>query len=98
MDPSGEMEIDVGGSPQQKKNPADQKTLREIVEQDNILEIEMQVESDVEGGIDIDNDCIHGHLKFVQVPSYQQESSLCDKDMTIELIQQIESINIRLYR
>ena len=46
----------------------------------------MQVESDVEGGIDIDNECIYGHLQFIQVPSYQQESSLCDQDMTIELM------------
>lgn len=60
---------------------------KEELEQDNIFEIEMQVESDVEGGIDIDNDCIYGHLLFLQIPSYQQESSLCDQDMTIELIQ-----------
>ena len=47
----------------------------------------MQVESDVEGGIDIDNECIYGHLNFIQVPSYQQESSMCDQEMTIELMQ-----------
>lgn len=46
------------------------RTQREVLEQDNIFEIEMQVESDVEGGIDIDNECIYGHLNFIQVPSY----------------------------
>lgn len=59
----------------------------------------MQVESDLEGGIDIENDCIHGYLMFLQVPSYQQpDSSLCDQDMTIELMNQIQSVNIRIYR
>ena len=77
-----EHEIDIG-SPQKKQAPEIQ-TRQEILEQDNIFEIEMQVESDVEGGIDIDNECIYGHLKFIQVPSYQQESSMCDQEMTIE--------------
>ena len=58
----------------------------------------MQVESDIEGGIDIQNDCIYGYLKFLQVPSYQVENSLNDKDMTIELMQEIQGINIRIYR
>ena len=40
------------------------------MEQDNIFEIEMQVDTDMEGGIDIENDCIHGYLNFLQVPSY----------------------------
>ena len=97
QEPFNEHEIDMGVSPQKKQAPEIQ-TRQEILEQDNIFEIEMQVESDVEGGIDIDNECIYGHLKFIQVPSYQQESSLCDQEMTIELMQQIQSINIRLYR
>jgi len=46
----------------------------------------MQVESDVEGGIDIENECIHGFLKFLQMPSYMVENSLSDIDMTMELI------------
>lgn len=95
--PFNEHEIDMGVSPQKKQVPEVQ-TRQEILEQDNIFEIEMQVESDVEGGIDIDNECIYGHLNFIQVPSYQQESSMCDQEMTIELMQQIQSINIRLYR
>jgi hypothetical protein len=49
----------------------------------------MQVDSDIEGGIDIQNDCIYGHLQFLQVPSYQVENSLNDKDMTIELMHEI---------
>jgi len=50
----------------------------------------MQVESDLEGGIDIENDCVHGFLTFIQVPSYQvPDSSLCDSDMTKELLLQI---------
>ena len=55
------------------------KTQREVLHQDNIFEIEMQVESDVEGGIDIETDCIYGYLLFLQVPSYQVESSLSDQ-------------------
>ena len=97
QDPYNELEIDVGVSPQ-KKPQTELKTQQEILEQDNIFEIEMQVESDVEGGIDIDNECIYGHLLFIQVPSYQQESSMCDQEMTKDLMQQIVSINIRLYR
>jgi len=47
----------------------------------------MHVESDLEGGLDIEHDCLHGHLVFLQVPSYQvPDSSLCDQDMTIELM------------
>ena len=47
----------------------------------------MQVESDAEGGIDIENDCIHGYLMFLQMPSYQiEDTSLCDSEMTRELI------------
>ena len=61
-----------------------------MIEQDNLFEIEINVSSDVEGGIDIENDCIYGYLLFLQVPSYQvEDSSLCDQDMTIELMQQI---------
>ena len=30
------------------------KTIKEVIHQDNIFEIEMQVETDVEGGIDIE--------------------------------------------
>lgn len=88
-------EIDMPGPIKQK---TEMRMQREVLEQDNIFEIEMQVESDVEGGIDIDNECIYGHLKFIQVPSYQQESSMCDQDMTKELMQQINSINIRIYK
>ena len=74
------------GSPQKEQV----KTQREVLEQDNIFEVELQVESDLEGGLDIENDCLHGFLKFLQVPSYQiEESSLCDPDMTIELLMQI---------
>ena len=59
----------------------------------------MQVESDLEGGLDIENDCLHGYLRFLQVPSYQiEESSLCDPDMTIELLMQIQTVNLRIYR
>lgn len=59
----------------------------------------MKIESDIEGGLDIEHDCIYGHLKFLQVPSYQvPDSSLCDSEMTLELMQQIQSINLRLYR
>ena len=54
------------------------KSVKEIVHQDNIFEIEMQIDNDVEGGIDIQSECIHGHLVFLQVPSYQVESSLSD--------------------
>lgn len=39
----------IGGTPE-KKGPI---TVREVVEQDNLFEIEMQVDSDLEGGIDI---------------------------------------------
>ena len=59
------------------------KTQKEVLSQDNIFEIEMQVQSDVEGGIDIKNDCIHGFLLFIQMPSYQiEDTSLCDSEMT----------------
>lgn len=71
----------------EKKEP---KINKEIIHQDNIFEIEMKIESDIEGGLDIDHDCIHGHLKFLQVPSYQvPDSSLCDSEMTLELMTQI---------
>ena len=72
--------------------------MKEVIEQSNIFEIEMQVESDVEGGIDIENDCIYGYLQFIQCPSYYIESSLCDPDMTTELLMEIQSINIRIYK
>ena len=36
--------------------------------------------------------------QFIQVPSYQQESSMVDQEMTIELMQQIQGVNIRIYR
>ena len=62
-----ETEIEMGGPAKPKQEVRMQ---REVLEQDNIFEIEMQVESDVEGGIDIDNECIYGHLQFIQVPSY----------------------------
>ena len=63
-------EVDIMGGPAgtpEKKGPT---IVREVVEQDNLFEIEMQVDTDIEGGIDIQNDCIHGHLMFLQVPSY----------------------------
>ena len=41
------------------------RTQREVIEQDNIFEIEMTVESDIEGGIDIENECIYGYLMFL---------------------------------
>lgn len=64
--------------------------VKEVLEQDNIFEIEMHLLSDVEGGVDIESESIHGYLSFIQVPSYQvPDSSLCDRDMTIELMQQI---------
>lgn len=71
---------------------------KEIETQDNIVEIEINIESDVDGGIDIDRESMHGHLIFMQVPSYQVESSLSDVDMTKELLQRICSVNLRLYR
>lgn len=46
-------EIDIMGGPAgtpEKKGPT---TVREVVEQDNLFEIEMQVDTDIEGGIDI---------------------------------------------
>ena len=79
-----ETEIEMGGPAKQRQEVRMQ---REVLEQDNIFEIEMQVESDVEGGVDIDNECIYGHLQFIQVPSYQQESSMCDQEMTMDLMQ-----------
>lgn len=57
-----------------------------MLHQDNIFEIEMQVESDLEGGIDVEKDCIYGYLLFLQVPSYQVETSMSDQDMTKELM------------
>ena len=49
--------------------------------------------------MDIENDCLHGNLSFIQVPSYQvPDSSLCDKEMTLELMHELKSVNIRLYR
>ena len=45
--------------------------VKEYLHQDNIFEIEVQVDNDVEGGIDTHNDCIYGKLVFLQVPSYQ---------------------------
>jgi len=72
---------------------------KEVIHQDNIFEIEVKVLSDIEGGLDIEHDCIYGYLRFLQVPSYQvADSSLCDSEMTIELMSQIQSINVRLYR
>lgn len=56
-----ETEIDIAG-PAMKQPKQEVRMQREVLEQDNIFEIEMQVESDVEGGIDIDNECIYGHL------------------------------------
>lgn len=44
---------------------------KETETQDNIVEIEINIESDVDGGIDIDRESMHGHLIFMQVPSYQ---------------------------
>jgi hypothetical protein len=59
----------------------------------------MQVDSDIEGGIDLEQDCIYGFLKFLQVPSYQvPDSSLSDQEMTRQLMMEIQSINIRIYR
>ena len=50
----------------------------------------MQVESDAEGGIDIENDCIYGYLLFLQMPSYQiEDTSICDSEMTRNLIWEI---------
>jgi hypothetical protein len=49
------------GSPQKEQV----RTQREVIEQDNIFEIELQVESDLEGGLDIENDCLHGFLRFL---------------------------------
>ena len=43
---------------------------KETETQDNIVEIEINIESDVDGGIDIDRESMHGHLIFMQVPSY----------------------------
>lgn len=54
------IEIAAGG--QQAIKP---KSIKEVIEQDNIFEIEMQVDSDVEGGIDIENECIFGYLLFL---------------------------------
>ena len=61
--PNDEMEIDIAGGPAKQKQEI--RMQKEVLEQDNIFEIEMQVESDVEGGIDIDNECIYGHLRFI---------------------------------
>ena len=44
--------------------------VKEVETQDNIVEIEINIESDVDGGIDIDRENINGHLVFMQVPSY----------------------------
>ena len=55
------IEIAAGGQGQQIKP----KSIKEVIEQDNIFEIEMQIESDVEGGIDIENECIYGYLLFL---------------------------------
>ena len=74
------------------------KVVTEVQTQDNIVEIELNIDSDVDGGINIDRDRITGHLNFIQVPSYQVESSLSDVDMTKELLQRICSVNLRLYR
>ena len=61
------VEINIKGAAQ---GNTEVRTVREVLHQDNIFEIEMQINSDVEGGIDIDSECIHGHLVFLQVPSY----------------------------
>lgn len=44
--------------------------MKETETQDNIVEIEINIESDVDGGIDIDRESINGHLVFMQIPSY----------------------------
>ena len=60
---SQDTQIDMrGGSPQKDQVS---RTQREVIEQDNIFEVEMHVESDLEGGLDIENDCIHGYLSFL---------------------------------
>ena len=55
---NGDENIEIAGAKQQQNT----RTVKEVLEQSNIFEIEMQVESDVEGGIDIENDCIYGYL------------------------------------
>ena len=47
------------------KQEAEVRTVKEVVHQDNIFEVEMHIESDIEGGIDINHDCIFGHLLFL---------------------------------
>jgi len=63
-------EINMGGNEQDIKGNVESpskgpRTQREVIEQDNIFEIEMTVESDIEGGIDIENECIYGYLMFL---------------------------------
>lgn len=41
------------------------KTEKEVLQQDNIFEVEMHINSDVEGGVDIEHDCIDGFLLFL---------------------------------
>ena len=41
------------------------KIVKETETQDNIVEIEINIESDVDGGIDIDKESINGHLVFM---------------------------------
>jgi hypothetical protein len=41
------------------------KTEKEVLHQDNIFEVEMHINSDVEGGVDIEHDCIDGFLLFL---------------------------------
>ena len=79
-------EIQVDWTNQKKP---EQKIQKEVLHQDNIFEIDMQIESDLEGGLSIENDCITGSLTFLQVPSYQIDSSISDTDLTIELMQEI---------
>lgn len=57
-----ENEVEIAATGQ---NNEPQKAVREVLHQDNIFEIEMQIESDVEGGIDIQQDYLHGYLLFL---------------------------------
>ena len=57
--------VNLNTSPITEQKDAPVRTMKEIVHQDNIFEIEMHIESDIEGGIDINHDCIYGHLLFL---------------------------------
>jgi hypothetical protein len=63
--PSGDQMADSPEVPEVRDNTPTPKVIKEVLEQDNVFEIDMQLNSDVEGGIDIDHECIHGHLKFI---------------------------------